>query len=281
MVQRDPLDVHISKVHTVETAGVPAPAEWSALQQRLTDFLHMGTPVQDQLIAAILAGDQDDIARLRAAAFAEAHVQPQVNRAVAGAGYQRLLEVYAPVARKNYQQVAEQFDRAAGEFTAAASVVDPDVGAEQVITGSENQRVAWAEIPRLAARIDTLMGPLRAAAELADVPTKQKEAQLPLVVDPDGVHRRRIWEAWWNTDGRAGRWAAIIKAGATIRAFPAADLDNFATYLLPRPLEQKIEQRGGLVVTTTLDPEDEDQARAPAPPKPGPPQHVAASRRHA
>jgi hypothetical protein len=48
-----------------------------------------------------------------------------------------------------------------------------------------------------------------------------------------------------GTKGRAGRWAAIIKAGATIRA---ADLDAFEPYRLPLPMEQKVATHDGFTV---------------------------------
>jgi hypothetical protein len=104
------------------------------------------------------------------------------------------------------------------------------VALEQIPTPSRNR--SHSRCPRPATPAD---------AELVGVSSKPRQAQLPLVVDTTGVHRRR--NTWLATTGRAGRWGAIVKAGARIRA---ADLD---TYRLPRPLEEKRQQRGGALVT--------------------------------
>ena len=97
------------------------------------------------------------------------------------------------------------------------------------------------------------MPALAAAAALGGVDTRRDEAVLPLVVDPAGVHRRRIWEAW-ATKGRAGRWPAIITAGAQISAGP---LDQVSSpYRRPKPIEHRQESRNGYVVNIVTDPED-------------------------
>jgi hypothetical protein len=131
-------------------------------------------------------------------------------------GVDKLRQLYAPHARRNFQQVADQFDKAAREFTTAATTVDPEADAETIVTATEDQRLAWAAAPLLAVRRDGLIEPLRDAAELEGVPTRKREAQHALFVDADGVHRRRVWE---------DRWGQIIKVGAHIRA---ADLDGFS-----------------------------------------------------
>lgn len=265
VIQRNPLDVHIQAVRAVETAGIPAPPEWTRLQERIATFLKMSTPCRDALIAALVAGDSaEEIARLRAVAYAEVAVQPAVNNAVLAAGYEQLMALYRPQALTNYQTLADMFDAAAVEFTTAAGLVDPDAGAETIIIASEDERTAWAELPRYAARIDGLIGSLRAAAELAGTPTKKPEAQLALTVDATGVHRRRMWEAWHATAGRAGRWGSIVKAGAKIRA---SNLDGFTAYRLPMPLQEQFETPNGLlgpVLTTISDPEDAPETQAPA-----------------
>lgn len=133
-------------------------------------------------------------------------------------------------------------------------------GKESPITSAEVAREAWAGLPTYAANIDSLIVILRAAEELTGVPTKSQEAQLSLTVDASGLHRRRAWAAWCATGSRAGRWGALVQLGATIRAHA---LDNFAEYRLPRPLEEKIEHNGGLMLTQVVDPEDDEVAQTP------------------
>lgn len=99
---------------------------------------------------------------------------------------------------------------------------------------------------------------LRAAAEAAGMDTRDEAFQLALVIDPGSAHRRRLWEAW-ASDGRAGRWSAIIAAGAKIHA---DGLDRVSPYRRPKPLEYKQETRGGLTFNLTIDPEDEPQQPA-------------------
>jgi hypothetical protein len=272
-IRRHPLDIHAEHVRAVEAAGVTPPPEWTALKERITAFNRMATPCRDHLIDAVIAGaPAEDIAKLRAAAFAEPAEPPEVGYAVLHAGYEELCAIYRPHAQANYQKIADKFDKAAAEFSTAAQLVDPDASAESIIVNNEEQRTAWAELPRYAARIDSLIAGLRAAAELTGTSTKRQEAQLALTVDATGLHRRRVWAAWHDTGSRAGRWGALVRLGATIRA---ATLDGFTEYSLPKPFEEKIERHDGMVVAVTIDPEDAEVAQAPTPatvaksPKPG------------
>jgi hypothetical protein len=61
-------------------------------------------------------------------------------------------------------------------------------------------------------------------AELCGVYSGDETTLLPLVIDPTGCHRRRLWESWRANDARCGRWSALAGLGARIRA---ADLDGF------------------------------------------------------
>lgn len=62
---------------------------------------------------------------------------------------------------------------------------------------------------------------------------------IPLLVDTDGQHSRKLWTACSREGGRTGRWGALAALGADIRAFPAGQLENFTTYREPRPLIRK------------------------------------------
>ena len=262
-IEKDVFNEHVKRVRALEQAGIAAPPEWTAVRERFDLFLGMRTPCRDRLTMAVICPESDeDLTLLRAAAFAEASVVPTINHAVKSGVYVELVNLYSPAAKSNYRKVAAQFDDAATKFTAAADVVNPEALAESMVTESQAQRTAWSQAPLHAGKLDALMPALIAAAELCGPSiVRDERMQLPLVVDDRGVHRRKLWEAWDYKDARCGRWSAILAVGAAIRA---ADLSSLHAYRRPKPLEQKIEQRGGLTITTTIDPEDQPEASAVA-----------------
>jgi len=164
----------------------------------------------------------------------------------------------SPFAAKAYKQVAGEFDAAAKLFHSALAICDPELNAEQAITADEPSRAAWVDAPRHALELDRIAGIVRVAAELCGANTKSEEIKLALVVDANGAHRRRIWEAWRNQDGRTRRWGALVGAGAVIRA---AAIDDLTPYEQPKPLEVMTEDHGGLTVQVTIDPEDSPESR--------------------
>jgi hypothetical protein len=199
----------------------------------------------------------EDAAVLRALALAEL-ASPQhnaeVDNSVKDAVRRRLTDLYRPVAKANYAKLAGMFDTAAKRFTECVAVIDPETAADVVVTGSEEQRAAWSTAPVIGADLDAALPVLSAAAALAGLALHPVNDVLPLSVDPDGLHRRRVWEAWSKQDGRTRRWGALVALGAKLRA---VDLERFEPYRQPKPLEQKQEQVGrGAVRTYMVDPED-------------------------
>jgi hypothetical protein len=262
--QRYPLDVHLGRVRTLEQAGIEAPKAWAELRERLLAFLALESPLQERLTAALISGkDPDSIAELRAGALAEAielDARVRVNRAVADVILHKLLELWAPFAPKAYRSVADRFDAVAKLFHCAVALCDPDANAEQVIEADDQPlRAAWVQAATHAAELDAIIGTLRCAAELAGVNLKDEAMKVALVIDGQGAHRRRVWEGWRIKDGRTRRWGAIAKTGAVIRA---ADLDGLEPYRQPPPLQQKVENINGMVVTTTVDPADAEARTA-------------------
>ena len=57
------------------------------------------------------------------------------------------------------------------------------------------------------------------------LPCHLAEHLLTLCVDPRGLHRRRVWECWEQTDGRTGRWGALLSLGVTLRAADITTLE--------------------------------------------------------
>ena len=156
----------------------------------------------------------------------------------------RLIEIYDEAAADNYGAVAKVFDAAATKFTAAAKRSDPEADADSIVGQPDSVRQGWLDSTVHAAELDRLVPILQAAAELCDVSTDDDTALLPLVCDPAGAHRRRLWEAWKVAGPRCGHWAALA-ALVRLRAWPAADLDGFEAYRLPKPLVWKQFPMGG------------------------------------
>ncbi|HWT47659.1 MAG TPA: hypothetical protein VN255_03435 [Mycobacterium sp.] len=75
--------------------------------------------------------------------------------------------------------------------------------------------------------------------------TDTDEVLLALTVDPRSADRIDVWRAWTMQAGvsRGGKWAALVKAGATLRAHP--DPANLVPYSQtePEPPNPPIEPR--------------------------------------
>lgn len=260
--RQDPLLAHTSAVDTLAAAGITPPPEWEALRQRIT-----ATPADTMLArftAAVLDGNPDaDLAALQAGALAETLATPQqqaiVNNAVRAAAVRRLRDLYAPHAAPNYDKVADAFDAAATKLAKAVAVIDPNTDPATVISADAKTRSAWADAELAATDLARLVPILQAAAELAGVSTETREKLLALTVDATGLHRRRVWEAFDQDRGRGGRWAALLAAGATIRAHrPITELQP---YRLPRPMEERWETiNRGQSRRVIVDPEDDETA---------------------
>jgi hypothetical protein len=185
-----------------------------------------------------------------------------------------LLEVYAPVAKPIYAKAAEKFDATATAFSSAASVVDCESPAVQMVNRPDVERTGWTQAESLAAKLTTLVPVVSTAASLGgidgiDPNVPNDTVLLPLVCDPADRHRRRIWEAFTikdpQNDGRCGRWGRLLKVGATIRACP---IDEHASYRECRPPEhRKVEFARGQYRTEVHDPEDADHRPPPIDPR--------------
>jgi hypothetical protein len=174
--------------------------------------------------------------------------------------YPRLVAAYSEVAASNYGKVGKEFDAVATAFTAAAKQCDPEADADAIVEQPDSVRQGWLDSTVHAAELDRLVPVLRAAAELCGVSSADDTWLLPLVCDPSGCDRRRVWEAWKADAARCGRWGALAGLGARIRA---ADLQGFEPYRMPRPLVRKQFPVGGpnsrgIYRPEIIDPENED-----------------------
>lgn len=270
---RVPIDVngnvrHGSAVRLLEKHGVPAPVEYMALRERIEAYTAINRPMTDRLIAAVLSGDDaDQVPALRAASIAE-QVRSDVDETVVAAGWRQLRDIYDTVAPDTYRTIAERYNAAAVEFTAAASVVSPTATADQVIDLPSAAQKAWRKGQELSAQLDDLSVLLQTAAMLTGVenamnieypatsePWKDgmKSMLIGLCCDPGELHRRQVWTAFG--DG----WAATVALGVELKA---ADLDTFEAYRKPRQLLERRVVEHGVTRYLVIDPEDAEPAQA-------------------
>jgi hypothetical protein len=282
---------HRELVGIVANAGVPAPARWTELSDRLDAFMAMDNTYADALAAAVVNPSKaTDVPMLRALAAAEQTAGPQVlaavNAPVIAAVEAAMSEAIAPVAADNYRLVAEQFNTAAAAFHAAAQAADPEAEARDMVTADDTARQAWLAAEVNAAKLTQLIPPLLAAAQLTGLridlaDERINEAWWSAVIDPAAIfgltvdagelHRRRAWEAFDGDGGRTGdsegnrtgRWGRLVALGARLRA---PDLDSYAPYRRPAPLVHRQRQIAGrpigYVENVVSDPEDHRPAVA-------------------
>jgi hypothetical protein len=292
MLHRDPqagFEIHLRRI---ASAAVDLPQAIDQLRERLQSFQRdtSGHAIRDRLAQAVITADPAaDRDLLWAAALAEASANPalvadlreavrlQVNRAIRAA--------YAEVGAPTYLALAAQFDAAAQAFTNAAAEADPELHAEQAIALPAKQQQAWKQAAAAVCDLNRLAPPLKSAAVLGGICPDTKEADLVLMVDPREANRRTLWAAWeielaedqaeratkngspFTTGqlarSRCGRWGAVLKAGAAIRACPP---DAFTEYGRPGPMVEQVID-GRLVM---VDPESPDY-QPPTPPRISPP----------
>jgi hypothetical protein len=262
----DPFSAHAGAVDTLAGYGIAPPPEWSALRARFSAYGTIDKPMAARLAAAILEPKSSaDIAELRALALAEESAtnldEGAVTAAVRDAVHDLLLALYKPVALKNYKAVAAQFDDAAKAFVKAANVIDPEATSDAIVYRDDKTRQAWLAAAVAAKELDELVPVLAAAAELAGAPAgtslRQSAADglvLALTTHAGMLHRRRIWEAWAAV-GTCGRWSALHRLGATIRAH--RDPTSLTEYRAPRPYSVTWLNGGERRV---VDPEDNPKA---------------------
>ena len=251
---------HRDRVARIAENGGTVPAAYRKAENRWDGWqeLSSASPMTALTNAYADGADGDTLATLRAAALiTETATAPQlaaVRNSVAPAAYSALRAAYAPQADKNYARISEQYDSAAAEFVRLAQIIDPETDAKSLVSADEDTRRAWLEQELIAGKLNTLSPILADAAILAGTNTNGKPAMIGLLTDPKSAHRRRVYEAW-DSNGRCGKWSALIALGVDLRA---ADLDEHRPYREPRPLEvQHI--RGNIGVrSVTIDPEDDD-----------------------
>lgn len=248
-----------ANINTVTAAGGSVTAEHERIDTRWQDFMNRDKTAAARLADAIIGTEPAEQVNLLAGlALAEQTGTVQVaavNEAVAAQVFPALRLEYNKVAAANYDALREAFNTTAKEFTAACNTVDPDAEPAELMDATDAHRKAWTTAAYLAPKLTAQIPALITAAKLAGAIITGNDDQLPLTANPGDQHRRRIWEAWDTTEGRAGKWAALIKAGATIEARP---LEQFKSYRRPADMETRYEQGAWGYGPVAVDPGDKD-----------------------
>lgn len=252
----------ISQVESILDHGATITQKFQTLADRWTMFTETENQAQGQLNAAISNPETtaEELARLHTLAVAELLANP-INKATvrneAGAHLLALLrKEYATVANANYETIRAAFNAQATKLTAALDLADPEARPEEMVMASAKVRNAWAEAPVLALELTALLGTLHTAALLAgkaEPMGHHDQCLIGLSTDTTGLHRRRVWEAWGTTSGRAGRWRELWKLGATLEA---PTLEDAKSYREPKPMEIRAERKNLGIVQFEYDPED-------------------------
>lgn len=253
----------IEKVATIVENGGATTTKFEALTKRWDTFANLEFSAQDALNKAVFDPKvkPEELARLHALAIAAAgsnHVTEATVRNSVSAEILAALRVeYRTVAEANYEAIRTRFNELAEQLTDALDTVDSEASPELMVKADSATRAAWADAPAHAYQLTALLPTLHTAALLAGTTQPSGHADkllIGLTTNTDGLHRRRVWEAWNNTTGRALQWRELWKLGATIEA-PA--LNNIKPYREPKPMETRAERADYGVRQFEYDPEDD------------------------
>lgn len=257
----------VSEVEGLIDAGATITEKFRTIAHRWEEFSEAEHHAQEDLNRAILDPNstEEEIATLRARAYAENSATPMDQATVRNSAGAHILAAlrreYATVAVANYESIRAKFNKTAERFEKTLNIVDAEARPEELMSAPAKTRAAWAESPMIALELSSVLGSLHTAAILAGL-TPSTGGTAPtligLTIDATGLHRRRVWEAWENTSGRAGKWYALWKLGATIEA---PTLEDAKPYREPAPFETRAERGAIGIRQFKHDPEDDNHKR--------------------
>lgn len=215
----------------LERAGFKPGKAWASTEAAVAAAREATTQenVAADLLTAVKNADVAEAARLAVVLMGD----PQRARAQ--------IDVAAEVALREsfpwpdaYTFAAKNYAAAADALTATITTVDPDTDAERAMRLPEDKRFAWLAATDHAAAVQVAYTTLLAVAKIAvprfipadpawtfGLAVALDDAGLPMTGEPSDL--LRIWTADRRADfGRAGRFGAMLKAGATLQA-PALD----------------------------------------------------------
>lgn len=239
-LHREPARDLAIQLRLVKSAGVALPADLEQVRTRLDDFTRTaGDTIATRLIDAITSGadpaTRDDLWAEYVAVSNGSHTE--LLDGIKNKVSQRILEDYrTQCGATNYAAVAATFNKTAATFTDCYRTVDIEADPESLLDADAKVRKSWQTAALMAAELNRLITPLKAAAELAGARNIDVVA---LCVDTDGCDRHAIREAWDTdereriakskvahgsgftitvTTTRCGRWTNLLRADARIRA---------------------------------------------------------------
>ncbi|MGY1994710.1 hypothetical protein [Mycolicibacterium fortuitum] len=250
---------------TLAAVGVEPPEEFAALQARLTAFSTLRTPQTDKLIDALVTGE-GSVDELRADALAEAAGEVAINVKINDAVWPRLQGILIESGPDFYSAIQKRFNTAWTAFAKLADQANVDItDSEEVAHLDSKALIAWRDAKQYADELTRLVEALAIAAQIADRkahPGWNDESpsalnrygtdmlELGLIVDIEGVHIRRLWEAY-SANGRCGCWSGLHRLGVTVRA---KQLSDYAPVRRPRELVRRANPKGEGF--SLIDPED-------------------------
>ncbi|SDQ49723.1 hypothetical protein [Leucobacter chromiiresistens] len=238
-------------IRAIEAAGGEFTDEYHRLIRRRTECDPSTINAAQQYAEAVISdADPTQVAMWGTLALAQTTAS-SVDEATVRNGLARALAPVldaeiAKTAVKNYEKFRRQFNTAATAFTKAHDIIPATTDPGDLINASSEIRTAWAEGQSLAHNFDGLVPTLTAAATIAGTQTSNP---IGLILNTEGLHRRRVWEAWTGPN----RWTALLQLGATIHAVA---LEEYEDYREPAPMQQRHIRGDVGWRTVDVDPED-------------------------
>lgn len=200
--------------------GIPAPAEWARLYDRVTQFQQLDNSGAVARMAAAIQGT-DDIEVLLpdltlAAAIQTKAVLGPVHLAVIGQLFPVLKDIAAQHGRDSHAKLATKFNAAAAKLTASLHLAGPTMTAEQAINADQATQDAYRTRAATIATLDTCHAAMRVCAELTGARVTP-DAAASLVINFDNVAPKSNLQVWSHVNGSTLNWqelAAMAVLGA-------------------------------------------------------------------
>lgn len=237
---QNPYSILTDKVNRVVAAGGNVTERYRELDNRLDEYRYRPTGWLHDLAKAVIDGE--DVARVRelytlTVAEAVGGVEGTQKGSVYGTAEhlvdQQVTNLVAAEMNKEYSDnsalpnlkaLAMKFDKLWSEFVSLSKAIDPETNADQIVGKDAKVQQAWMRQRDVTAELDSVLFALASAADLAGVRglSGNTSAYLGLVMHPsaEGQERKRLWEAW-GSNGRCGRWSALLGTGEKLKAIQA------------------------------------------------------------
>ncbi|MFD2674813.1 hypothetical protein [Gulosibacter bifidus] len=226
---------HHLLVNKLKEYGGTVTKRYEQISQRLDNLVQDKiTGAVQQLADAVMAGTTGtDLIPFIANANTEVTNNPQALAQAREIIFETLeTEYLTNSATKNYETARQHFNNIGKRFKKATTIAPAGTTANDIATGTAEQRAAWIDTQALPNELDKAWTQLRLAAAATGKITDTGEHYLGLAINPQQAKRRDIWQAWTADQ----HWTAILNTGAIIEA---PELDKHEPYREPKPLEYR------------------------------------------